>query len=341
LGDADFAERAELAAFNALPAAATGDWWAHQYITQPNQPFARKTPGGPFPFWNVGPRGTTFGQEPNYPCCTVNHPQGYPKFVAASWVKVGNNGLGHAFLVPSALETTLDNGVTVRVDVETNYPFADALSYTVSSSGSFELHVRIPSWVVESSLSVQINGARSLRAVTDSFTGMMAISLPGGTSSVDVFFLRAIRTVARPKGNAISVMNGPLLYSLDVGYKAASYQARDWTDGAPLLGKTKLPRLAQDWTLDNTKPWSLAIDTESLVPKTKGNVRDMALPSPIWERGAPPLSIEGDGCEIEWPMYRNFPGPVPTHKRCIGNKTRIRFVPFGSAKIGMSELPVL
>jgi DUF1680 family protein len=339
LGDANFAERAELAAFNALPAAATGDWWAHQYITLPNQPYSRHTPNGPF--WNVGPRGTIFGQEPNYPCCTVNHPQGYPKFVAASWVKVGEGGLGHAFLIPSALETSLDSGVTVQVEVQTNYPFADVLSYRVTSSGPFKLHVRIPSWVVKSSLFVQTNGVRSQRLATDSHTGMVAIDLPGGDSTVEVSFLRAVTTVARPKGNAISVMNGPLLYSLDVGYDAEPRQARDWLDRTPLLGKTKLPDLAQDWVINNTMPWQMAIDAKSLVHITTGDVRNMQLPSPIWARDAPPLYIEGDGCEIEWPMYRNVPGPVPTRKRCIGNKRRVRFVPFGSAKIGMSELPVL
>lgn len=33
MGDNDFADRAELAAFNALPAAISADWWSHQYVT--------------------------------------------------------------------------------------------------------------------------------------------------------------------------------------------------------------------------------------------------------------------------------------------------------------------
>src|SRR5207244_3405116 len=106
-------------------------------------------------------------------------------------------------------------------------------------------------------------------------------------------------------------------------------------------GKTQLPKPAQDWIIEGDKPWKVAIDTRSLVQRTTGNVYNMDLRSPIWARGAPPLFIEGDGCEIEWPMHRNFPGPVPTRATCVGNKTRIRFLPFGSAKIGMSELPVL
>src|ERR1700730_13202357 len=105
-------------------------------MAEPNQGYSQDLSASPF--WNVNTLGQTFGQEPNYPCCTVNHPQGYPKFVAASWVTIGSSGLGHALLIPSALETTLDSGVTVQVEVETNYPFADVLSYRVWSSGPFQ-----------------------------------------------------------------------------------------------------------------------------------------------------------------------------------------------------------
>jgi hypothetical protein len=244
-------------------------------------------------------------------------------------------------LIPSALKTTLDNGVTVDVDVKTNYPFADVLWYHISSSGPFKLHVRIPSWVVESSLFVQANGVRSQNLATDSHTGMIEISLPSGDSKVDVSFLRVVRTVPRSEGNAVSVMHGPLLYSLDVGYEAESHRPRDWGDSGPLFGKIKIPQLAQDWTINSTKTWRMAIDKHSLVQRSVANIWTMDLQSPIWGRDAPPTIIEGNGCEIEWPLYRNVPGPVPTTASCIGDKTRVRFVPFGSAKIGMSELPAL
>lgn len=98
LGNNSLADRAELAAFNALPTMITGDHWAHQYMAQPNQPYSKqlKVP----PFFNSEVYAQTFGLEPNYPCCTVNHHQGLPKFISSSWVTVKKTGLAHVLLSP-------------------------------------------------------------------------------------------------------------------------------------------------------------------------------------------------------------------------------------------------
>lgn len=77
-----FADRAELAAFNALPAALSPDCkipyslskiyptnmkipgWSHQYVTQTNQPWSRNLTTNPF--FNVVSYSNTFGLEPNF-----------------------------------------------------------------------------------------------------------------------------------------------------------------------------------------------------------------------------------------------------------------------------------
>lgn len=64
IGDNSFADRAELVAFNALPAAISSDWWSHQYVTQTNQPWSKNITGNPW--YNVNSYSTTFGLEPNF-----------------------------------------------------------------------------------------------------------------------------------------------------------------------------------------------------------------------------------------------------------------------------------
>ncbi len=63
-GDNAFADRAELAAFNAFPAAISPDFWSHQYVTQTNQPWSQNLTGKPF--FNVVSYGNVFGLEPNF-----------------------------------------------------------------------------------------------------------------------------------------------------------------------------------------------------------------------------------------------------------------------------------
>lgn len=63
-GDNSYADRAELAAFNGLPAGMTEDWWAHNYVTQSNETWARNLKD--LPFYNCGPRALVYGLEVNY-----------------------------------------------------------------------------------------------------------------------------------------------------------------------------------------------------------------------------------------------------------------------------------
>ena len=66
LGDNDFADRCERAAFNALPVSITADHWAHQYLAVPNEPYAKQFSGNN-PFWNVGDNGIIYGLGDNLP----------------------------------------------------------------------------------------------------------------------------------------------------------------------------------------------------------------------------------------------------------------------------------
>ncbi|KAJ0278624.1 hypothetical protein COL940_007206 [Colletotrichum noveboracense] len=69
-GDNHFADMVESAAFNAVPAGISADWWIRQYITQVNQPWAKELElpeGEKTPFYDVCRYANVFGLEPEFP----------------------------------------------------------------------------------------------------------------------------------------------------------------------------------------------------------------------------------------------------------------------------------
>ncbi|KAK5939121.1 hypothetical protein PMZ80_008424 [Knufia obscura] len=247
LGDASFAERLENAAFNAMPAMIMPRWWAHQYVAQTNQPYSYEVPNTHF--WNVGPWGLTFGTEPNYPCCTVNFPQGYPKLLSNSWVRTPkHNGLAHVVLLPSDVKTTLrrkegedvfENYVHIRC--ETNYPFTQLLTYHVEAQDTFNFSFRVPEWVdlnnPETGIYLNKDDMASSNPATaaqqplrsskqdpqplkpDQHTGLHTVSLPAGQISFTVYlspFANRFDTkpvVHKRPNSAVSLTHGSLLFA--------------------------------------------------------------------------------------------------------------------------------
>ncbi|KAL8671023.1 MAG: hypothetical protein Q9168_004455 [Polycauliona sp. 1 TL-2023] len=353
MGDRQFADRCERAAFNALPVMFTNDLWAHQYLAVPNQPFAYPL-SGPNPFWNTGDQSIQYGISPNYPCCTVNMPQGLPKFLSNSFVQVGNNGLGHALLSPALVNTTLPSGNHVTLSCNTTYPFGDTLYYTFNASAPFTLHLRVPSWSTLYTLIVSSHADSSFPNTYDSssllpdpHTGMLSLDLlPTGT--VEYKLYSSIRTEDR--GNStISIYRGALLYALDVGYSDTIISNTTSDIGPhPLQHGAVVPPQAHDHSIINTKPWNYAIDPGTLVyhsdnSSSTSSDNGRLLPNPIWAYEAPPSYIIAQGCQIEWGIEKGIPAPPPLEgkRRCIGNVTEVVLRPYGSLKVHMAVLPTV
>lgn len=376
LGDSSFADRVELAAFNALPVALTPDWWAHQYLTQSNQPAAEFL--GETPWWNVNGWGNTYGLEPNYPCCTVNHPQGYPKFLSGMFVGAGENGLAHALLGPGKVETTLSSGVTVKVSCLTNYPFSNAFTYTVDSSAPFDFGIRIPEWHIRGpSSSINISttsptGQTPNKSVTispDSHSGLQTLSLTAGTSTLSFTLAHDIQIIPRDN-SSIAVRAGPLLYALQIpSYNTSTAvkafnQAGTANPFSPQTNTTDsstsppvsplsppvsgaIPPQVRDYQIfpKEGAKWAIAIDPSTLSFHTKFREGEAegVLPNPLWTDAGEGMVtwIEARGCEVEWAVWKGGPGPVPAAKKCIGESFVVKLIPYGGAKVHMSEFPTV
>ncbi|KAK0637055.1 hypothetical protein B0T17DRAFT_588031 [Bombardia bombarda] len=340
LGTNSYADRAELVIYNAMPVMMTGDMWAHQYMDQPNGPWATNNtedfthPDGPHLFTTAhSGAATTFGLEPQYPCCTVNHPQGYPKFVTHSWGYVGDNGLAHILLGPSMVDTPL-----AVIECDTAYPFDNTLQYTINSSKDFDLYVRVPSWFTPDTSSIRI-GDSSSALQPDPETGLHRIRVSSGSTTINYTIGAAIRAETRAN-NTVAVYYGNLLYALDVGSSVKSSYPHAYYDAqGEGLDYLPFPEL-RDYYVNNSKAWNVAIDPSTLQYHGLGG--GATLPTPIFEYGAPPTYVTVQGCEIAWGLYLGAtPDLVPNDRTCLGGSSTYRLIPYGSAKVHMSELPVV
>ena len=165
-GDTAPADRLESIAFNALPATFSPDMWAHQYDQQVNQIECSVREDR---LWNTnGPDANVFGLEPNYGCCTANLSQAWPKFAAHLWMRSAERGIVAAAYAPSALDTQID-GVPVRIDLRTGYPFREELRFTVRAErpARFPLLLRIPGWA--HGATIEVDGRRAPITETGAF----------------------------------------------------------------------------------------------------------------------------------------------------------------------------
>ena len=335
VGEKDFADRAELAAFNALPVMVMPKWWAHQYIAQTNQPISHELQKSPF--WNVGNHGQTFGLEPNYPCCTVDFPQGYPKFLSASFARRGDYGIAHTLLGPAEVNTTIvESGAHVHISCETNYPFNHVLFYTIElEKDNFWFSFRVPSWAVLNQTTVSIGGQAPRPVQPDETTGMHTVAIQAGKTVIAYQIGADIRV--EPRANdTVSIYHGALLYAVSVLGEYSHQEPARYRNGAA-------PAEAHDWTITPKSPWAIAIDPSTLRFFEYPNRDDENLPNPIWAENAPPVSISVLGCEIKWDVVDGYaPNPPPKEERnCTGRQFVLELKPYGSSKLHMAELPIV
>jgi hypothetical protein len=139
-GDTHFLDRLETIAFNAWPGTVTPDMWQHQYVQQANEINAAYNTT-PHVWVTDGPDAAGFGVAPNFPCCTTNMQQSWPKYAGNIFMVDANNNLVVALLAPAM---TVFQGR--RVFVNTSYPFSSNLTIRVSPGSTFALRVRVPGW---------------------------------------------------------------------------------------------------------------------------------------------------------------------------------------------------
>lgn len=216
------------------------------------------------------------------------------------------------------------------------YPFGHSLSYTISATAPFNFYVRIPTWADATST---ITGPSNVSSepLSPSEKGLQKIAIPAGEETSFTIDLDTMPRVEMRANNTAGIYYGALLYSLAIEYTE--------TDTVPLQYRTQaiLPSNTtnahtHDHIMVPTSIWNIAIDPSQIevVPK---NIT--TIPNPIWELGAPPTELRVAAVEIEWPLLYDTPDIPPLNPVVKGKPFSARFVPYASAKLHMSNLPVV
>jgi len=328
-GDPRFADRAELIAYNALPATWAspkgGDMWAHQYLQSVNEITAEYMNDDYI--WKEdgdGPDSQTYGLEPNYGCCTANFNQGWPKFANHMIYETSDGGVAIGLYGPV---TAKAGGGQITVDIETEYPFGDDIKVTVSSKAgeSLPVYLRVPGWAK----SFQLNGERkNARNGT-----MFKLIHPGGIQTYSLQFGTEIYTKTWDQG-AISVHRGPLLFALPLQPKFVLAK-HNWGNNDQ----------SNDYYVSTNDEWRYGLLTfEQFTFHNNGRVQPAPFNHTNW-----PVWITAKGRKLNeqlWGLQRNAAAappqsPVSCANNMCGPVENIMLVPFGATDLRIGEFPTI
>jgi hypothetical protein len=344
LGDNRLADRLELLTFNSLPGTTTPDMWAHQYDQQSNQVLVSGTKRD----WSTnGDNSNIYGFSPNFGCCLANMHQGWPKFIESMWMATNDNGLAVVTYGPSVVKARVGKGMEVTVTEETDYPFNGSVKLTISTNQSvrFPIELRIPGWA--DSVTVKYKKKTIIVKGTSEFR------INEKWKNGDQIFIGMPMNIRVEKryNNSLSVLRGPLYFSLRIDKEYKSVKIKD--DNPGFKGSV-------DWEITPESAWNygLLFDSKNIIRGLKlaenpiGKYPFSDKGDMVWTADSgkyirtiqdAPLVLTARGIKIpEWVMKNNSADIPPLSPvKPEGDPEIITLVPYGCAKLRITEFPVM
>ena len=311
-GDAKWAERLEVLAFNALPATISDDMWAHQYDQMSNQIACQRFPGKSF-FRTNNNEAHLFGLEPHFGCCTSNFNQGWPKFTLSTFMHSGDTII-NVVPVPASLKCDMAN-----IKLETNYPFENNFKYVVEAKENFTFKIRVPQFAKN----LVVDGQN-----TDASELVFELSA-GETKEISVSYETVPYIEKRPY-DLNTVKCGSLVFSLPIKYEK---KMREYVKNGV---ERKFPYC--DYEYIPQSEWNFAYSSDELSLENKG-ISDIPFSSEN-----PPVTIKAKVKNINWGLedgYETVCAKVPESREAISEEKEIDLYPYGCSKLRMTELPLI
>jgi hypothetical protein len=233
---------------------------------------------------------------------------GFPRFAASLWMATQDGGLAAMAYAPCSVRAHLD-GMAVRVEVETAYPFDGVVRLRVRSRGpaAFPLRLRIPDWAL---------GATLIAA------GREITCRPGDFATIS-------RTWQPDDAVTLTL---PMRVALSTWYHGSGALSR----GPLLLAHAPAPERREPDVWPEGTPWAYA-----LLPGEGSAVRcDPALAAPFGH--SLPLVIEVKAAPLpDWRAKRGSADAPPIAPAVDRAQTMtLPLVPYGATALRICQFPL-
>jgi len=319
LGEAAYADRLESLCYNNLPAAFTADMEALQCVQQANQVLCSIDERA----WTSGDDANIFGTGLDHPCCAADFSQGWPKFVAHAWMGLPGGGLAAVALGPSEVNVEI-GGARVTVKETTGYPFSGGIEFEVktSSAVSFPLAIRVPGWAAGAEIS--LNGETPHPVVP----GRYHVLTRTWRKKEKVVLILPMRVrISRRYNDSVSVHRGPLAFALEM--------ESEWRR----VGGRKP---AADYEVYPRSKWNYALVVEPGREAPLFGVEERTVKMPCFSEKKAPVVLTAKAREVPfWGMEGASAAPPPAAPAAASPPVEeVRLIPYGSAKLRITEFPV-
>ena len=325
-GGSEWADRIEKAIFNAGLGSITKDFRSMQYFSCPNQVIA--TGNSNHNGFKHGLTWMAYRPIHETECCIGNLHRYMPNYVARMWLKDKAGNPVAALYGPSSVEYELPNGVTVKIDEKTNYPFEEQIEFEfnfykngkkLTKPQQMDFTYRIPGWCTE--------GESGFRTVSKQWTSgeTFSVSLP-----------MAIEVVPNAVAG-LSVQRGPIVYT----YAVPAKWEEDNNVYGNLAGKVSANPEFKSWSMTPDGKWNYA-----LVENMLGNL----VAEPTGAEGFPfdldnvPMKIKVPVMGVKgWTLQENRYTPALPEKVVAESKDieYIELVPYGSTTTRLTIFPTV
>lgn len=303
-GDFKWLDRMEPIAFNALPAQFDERMTTHQYLQLANQIACKRFFG--YPPFRTNPDGAhLFAFDRMWGCCTSNFGQGWPKFALSAFA-YDKDSILSLFAAPCELDCD-----RAEIRVITNYPFEHSVRYEVEAKEAFTFRIRVPGFVE----GLSVDGKEIAKTAELSYP-----LVKGETRVIEVTYRFTPQFVSRPL-DLTAVRFGPLFFSLPIAYDTVRRECED-----PYFETELHPK----------SDWNLAFSSDELKAEFCGVSK---IP---FSGSHPPIRLHTKAVPIDWGCldgYDSVCAKVPDSRTPSGEERDVTLIPYGAAKLRMTELP--